>query len=169
MRQGAQCEWSNPNLIKSSRMHMPVHRPHHARSDRLFTLRSPAILIADHAAPCHEALRRMLLHPFGKLWCADQAGLHRDVSEVGGGDGLLVAICRRRQTAEHRDDRDHDRSPSPRWTSAPMRIWFADALSRCSGTGSDGGKRLSYIARASRKASSLPLGLWDKSDNLAHN
>ena len=45
-----------------------------------FTLRSPAILIADHAVPCHEALGRMLLHPFGKLWCAYQAGLHRDVS-----------------------------------------------------------------------------------------
>ena len=80
------------------------------RSDPLFTLRSPAILIADHAAPCREALRRMLLHPFGKLRRAYQAGLHRDVSEVGGGDGLLVAICRRRQAAEHGNDLNHEKA-----------------------------------------------------------
>ena len=36
----------------------------------------------------------MLLHPLGELRRAHQAGLHRDVSEVRGGDGLLVAICR---------------------------------------------------------------------------
>ena len=32
-----------------------------ARGDPLFTLHSLAMLIADHAAPCREALRRMLL------------------------------------------------------------------------------------------------------------
>src|SRR5204863_8778278 len=111
---------------------------------------TPAILLTEHAAPCRKPLSRMQIHPVGELRCAHWAGLHRDVSEVRGGDGLLVAICRRRQTAEHGDDRDHDRIPSPRWTSARMRIWLADAFSRCSRTGSDGGKTLSYIARASR-------------------
>src|SRR5258705_9557661 len=109
----------------------------------LSTLSSPAILFANHATPCRQALGGMLLHPLGELRRAHQTGLHRHVSEVRGGDGLLVAICRRRETAEHRDDRDHDRIPSPRWTSAPMCIWLADALSRCSRTGSDGGKTLS--------------------------
>lgn len=94
-------------------MHIQVHRPHSpCEVIRFFTLRSPAILIADHAAPCREALRRMLLHPFGKLRRAHQAGLHRDISEVGGSDGLLVAIRRRRQTAEHGNDLDHKKAPS---------------------------------------------------------
>ena len=82
------------------------------RSDPLFTVRSLAILISDHAAPCREALLRILLHPLRKLRRAYQAGLHRDISEVGGGDGLLVAICRRRQTAEHGNDLDHEQAPS---------------------------------------------------------
>ena len=90
---------------------------------------------------CHGVDSR----PLSEWRCAHLAGLHRDVSEVRGGDGLLVAI-----SAEHGDDRDHDRSSSPRWTSGPMRIWLADALSRCSRTGSDGEKTLSYVARASR-------------------
>jgi hypothetical protein len=45
------------------------------------TLSSPAVLFAN-AAPCRQALGRMLLHPLGKLRRAHQAGLHRDVSEV---------------------------------------------------------------------------------------
>jgi len=65
------------------------------RGKLLSTLSSPAILFAYHAAPCRKALGRMLLHPLGELRRAHQAGLHRDVSEVRGGDGLLVAICRR--------------------------------------------------------------------------
>jgi len=81
----------------------------------LSTLCSPAILFADHATPRRQALGWMLLHPLGELRRAHQAGLHRDLSEVRGGDGLLVAICRRGQTAEHGDDLDHDRTtPSPR-------------------------------------------------------
>ncbi len=75
-----------------------------------FDLNSPAILFADHTAPRRQALERMLLHPLRDLRRAHQAGLHRDVSEVRGGDGLLAAICRRGETAEHGDDLDHDRT-----------------------------------------------------------
>jgi hypothetical protein len=86
-----------------------------------FTLRSPAILFADHAAPRRKTLGRMLLHPVGELRRAHQAGLHRNVSEIRGGDGLLVAICRRGETAEHGDDLDHDRrTPSLGWALAPL-------------------------------------------------
>ncbi len=93
----------------------------------------------------------MLVHPLGELRRAHQAGLHRDVGEVRGGDDLLVAICRRRETAEHGDDRDHDRrSPSLRRALAPPTVCLIGALSCCSLTGSAGGKMLSYIARASR-------------------
>src|ERR1700688_3015666 len=55
---------------------------------------APAILLADHAAPSRKALGRMLLHPLGELRRSHQARLHRDVSEVRDGDGLLAAICR---------------------------------------------------------------------------
>jgi len=51
----------------------------------------------------------MLLHPLGELRRAYQAGLHGHVSKVRGGDGLLAAIWRRGETAEHSDDLDHDR------------------------------------------------------------
>ena len=64
----------------------------------------------------------MLLHPIGELGRAHQAGLHRDVSEVRGGDSLLVAICRRGKTAEHGDDLDHERAPSLRWALAPLTV-----------------------------------------------
>ena len=85
------------------------------RGKLLSTLSPPASLFANHAAPCRQALGRMLLHPFGELRRAHQAGLHRDLSEVRGSDGLLVAICRSGETAEHGDDLDHDRTtPSPR-------------------------------------------------------
>src|SRR5215471_7724066 len=72
----------------------------------LSTLSSPAILVTNHAAPCCQALCRMLAHPLGELRRAHQAGLHRDVGEVRRGDDLLVAICRRRETAEYSDDLD---------------------------------------------------------------
>src|SRR5260370_21124051 len=63
----------------------------------------------------------MMLHPVGELRRAHQAGLYRDVSEVRGGNGLLVAICRRGETAEDGDDLDHDRrTPSLRWALAPL-------------------------------------------------
>src|SRR5215469_13867703 len=120
------------------------------RTDPFFTLSSPAALFADHAAPCCEALGRMLLHPVGKLRRAHQAGLHRDVGEIRGGDGLLVATCRRRQTAEHGDDRDHEKAPSLPWALALAIVRRTGALSLCSRTGAAGGKTLSYIARASR-------------------
>ena len=58
----------------------------------------PAILFANHAAPCRQAVGRMLLHPLGELRRAHQAGLHRDVSEVRGGDGLLVATMSSRHS-----------------------------------------------------------------------
>ena len=109
---------------------------------RHFTLSSPAILFTDNAAPCRKPLSRMLSHPVGELRCAHQAGLHGQVSEFRGGDGLLVAICRRRQTAEHSDDRDHDR---PSRCDEPLRR-CAYALRMpftCSRTESDGGKTLS--------------------------
>jgi hypothetical protein len=93
------------------------------RGKLLCSLSSPAILFADHAAPCRQALGRMLLHPLGELRRAHQAGLHRDVSEVRGGDDLLVAFCRRGETAEHGDDLDHDsRTPSPRWVLTPLTV-----------------------------------------------
>jgi hypothetical protein len=86
------------------------------RGKLLSTLSSPAILFANHAAPCRQALGGMLLHPLIELRRAYQAGLHRDVSEVRGGDGLLVAICRRGKTAEYGDHLDQDRRAPPlRW------------------------------------------------------
>ena len=93
------------------------------RGKLISTLSSPAILFSNHAAPCRQALGGMLLHPLGELRRAHQAGLHRDVSEVRGGDGLLVAICRRGETAEHGDDLYHDRrTPSLRWALAPLTL-----------------------------------------------
>jgi len=93
------------------------------RGKLLSTLNSPAILFANHAAPCRQALGGMLLHPLGELRRAHQAGLHRDVSEVRGGNNLLAAICRRGETAEHGDDLDHDMTtPSLRWVLAPLTV-----------------------------------------------
>ena len=46
------------------------------RGKLLSTLSSPAILFANHAAPCRQALGGMLLHPLGELRRAHQAGLH---------------------------------------------------------------------------------------------
>jgi hypothetical protein len=40
------------------------------------SLNSPAVLFADHAAPCRQALGGMLLHPLRELRRAHQAGLH---------------------------------------------------------------------------------------------
>ena len=71
-------------------------------------------VFTDDTTPCPKALGRMLLHPIGKLWRAYQAGLHRHVSEVRRGNGLLMAICRRGETAEHGDDLNHDSPPSLR-------------------------------------------------------
>ena len=96
-RSGCVCRWID---------HIPM------RSDLLFALNSSAALFADHTAPRREALSRMLFHPVGKLRRAHQACLHRDVSEIRGGDGPLVAICGRRQTAEHGNDLDHEKAPS---------------------------------------------------------
>jgi len=94
-----------------------------SRGKLISTLSSPAILFANHAAPCRQALGGMLLHPLGELRRGHQTGLHRDVSEVRGGDGLLVAICRRGETAEHGDDLYHDRrTPSLRWALAPLTL-----------------------------------------------
>src|ERR1700737_3364791 len=105
---------------------VPVISQLFATSELLFQVdgvSSPAIPFANHAAPCRKALGRMLLHPLGELRRAHQAGLHRDVSEVRGGDGLLAAIRRRGETAEHGDDLDHDRTtPSLRWALAPLTV-----------------------------------------------
>ena len=109
-----------------------------------------AIVFTDDATPCRKALGRMLLHPRGELRCANQAGLHRDVGEIRSGDDLLVATCRRGETAEHGDDLDHDRPPSLREALPPLIASVADVLSRSSLAGSAGGKMLSYSARACR-------------------
>lgn len=77
----------------------------------------------------------MLAHPLGELRRAHQAGLHRDVGEVRGGGDLLMAICRRRETAEHGDDRDRERKPpSLRTALAPPTVCLIGALS-CSPDG----------------------------------
>jgi len=52
----------------------PVIEP--IRGKLLSTLSTPAILFADHAAPCRQALGGMLLHPIRELRRAHQAGLH---------------------------------------------------------------------------------------------
>ena len=83
------------------------------------TLSSPAILFTNYAAPCRQALGRMLLHPFGELRRAHQAGLHRDFGEVRRGDSLFVAIRGSGEAAEHGDDLDHARPPSPRRALTP--------------------------------------------------
>jgi len=85
----------------------------------------------------------MVLHPIGELRRAHQTGLHRNVSEVRGGDSLLVAICRGGETAEHCDDLDHEKTPSLHWALAPLTYELWVPLSRCSLTGSAGGKTLS--------------------------
>ena len=92
-------------------------------AELLSSLNSPAILFADQAAPCRQALGGMLLHPLRELRRAHQAGLHRNVGEVRGGDGLLVATCRRGETAEHGDDLDHDTGLPPlRWELALQTV-----------------------------------------------
>ena len=92
-----------------------------ARTAALSTLSSPGVLFANHAAPARQALGGMLPHPIRELRRAHQAGLHRDFSEVRGGDGLFAAICRRGETAEPGDDLDHDSlTPSLRWVLASL-------------------------------------------------
>jgi hypothetical protein len=68
-------------------------------------------VLAEFAAPSCKALGRMLLHPVGELRRSHQAGLHRDLGEVGGGDSLLMTISWRGETAEYGDDLDQDSSP----------------------------------------------------------
>src|SRR5229473_1393492 len=95
-------------------------------------LSSPAILFTNYAAPCRQALGPMLVHPLCELRRAHQAGLHRDVGEVRGGDGLLVAICRRGEIAEHGDDLDHDwRAPSLRCAFARMILMALATVRGC--------------------------------------
>ena len=63
------------------------------------------------AAPRRKPFGWMVLHPIGKLRSAHQAGLHRDVGEVGRGNGLLVAGGRISQGAENGDDLNHQIAP----------------------------------------------------------
>src|SRR5215469_14648637 len=84
------------------------------------TLSSPALPFADLAAPSRKALGRMLPHPVGKLRRSHHAGLHGDVSEVRRSDGLLVAIHRRGEAAEHGDNLDHERTPLLRYAFAQL-------------------------------------------------
>ena len=77
-----------------------------SRRESCFDLSSPAILFADHTAPRQQLLGGMLLHPFGEPRGTNQAGLQREVGEVRGGDDLLVAICRRGETAKYGNDLD---------------------------------------------------------------
>jgi hypothetical protein len=114
---------STSAAVSNQTICFPLHRraerwlKRHRRSRRrnmVVTLSFLAIPFTDHAAPCRKALGRVALHPIGELRRAHQAGLHRDVGEVRGRDGLFVASCRRRKTAEHGDDLDHERAPSLR-------------------------------------------------------
>jgi hypothetical protein len=75
------------------------------------TLGSPARPLSEFAAPSRKALGWMLFHPVGKLRCSHHAGLHRDVGEVRRRDGLLVAIRRHGEAAEHGDYLDHEKAP----------------------------------------------------------
>src|SRR5260370_6094762 len=52
------------------------------RGKLISTLSSPAILFANHAAPCRQSLGGRLLHPLGELGRAHRAALYRDVGEV---------------------------------------------------------------------------------------
>jgi hypothetical protein len=62
-----------------------------------------------------------------------------------------MLICRKGETAEHRDDPDHGRrTPSPRSALAPLTVCVTGILSCCSLTGSAGARMLSYLARAAR-------------------
>ena len=74
--------------------------------------------VADHAAPCHQTLGRMILHPIGELRRTHQAGLHRDIGEIRGRDGLLVAISRIGETPDDGDYLDDKSTPSLRWPTA---------------------------------------------------
>lgn len=78
----------------------------------------------DPKLPCRPVCRSRSAMPPGarpdvasstrELRRANKAGLHRDVGEVRGGDGLLAAIYRRREAAEHSDDYYHETAPSLR-------------------------------------------------------
>ena len=70
------------------------------------SLDGAAGLLADHATPSCEALGRMLVHPFGELRRAHQAGLHRDLGEIRGRDDLIMTVPGRHETAEHGNDLD---------------------------------------------------------------
>src|SRR3954451_20583000 len=95
---------------------------------------APAALLTDHAAPSCQALGRMLVHPLGELWCAHQAGLHRDLGEVRRGDDLLVTTGPRGEATKYGNNLDHERLlPSLRRGLAPVS----------SPAGSFGGKMLS--------------------------
>ena len=107
-------------------MQAPARPQRASGADNLIvTLGSPARPLSEFAAPSRKALGWMLLHPVSKLRCTHHAGLHRDVSEIRRRDGLLVAICRRGQTAENGDYLDHEKPPlllDREQTRASMRL-----------------------------------------------
>src|SRR5262249_2575823 len=139
--------------LADMRTRRPIVRyePHPRRR----SLNSSAILLADHAAPCRQALGRMLPHPLGELRRAHQAGLHRDVGEVRGGNNLLVANRGRREVAEHSNDLDHDRTTPSLRLALALVTCPRGAVSCLVLTGSIDGKMLSYIVRASRMRRAL--------------
>src|SRR5260370_7837825 len=65
-------------------------------------LGSPAIPFANHAAPCCQALARLLLHPLRELRRPHQAGLHPNASEARCTNTLLFTLSRRDPTAPPR-------------------------------------------------------------------
>jgi hypothetical protein len=79
--------------------------------EKLLPPKLPCHPVFQSRSACCQALAGMLFHPLGELRRPYQAGLHRDVSDVRGGDGLLGAICGRRETTEHGDDLDHNEPP----------------------------------------------------------
>jgi hypothetical protein len=107
----------------------------------LTILGSRAIRFTNQTTPCRQALGWMLAHPRGELRRAHQAGLHRDVGEVRGGYGLLMAICRGGEAAKHCDDLNHDgisrryggrRSPYHLPGLRSAALWPERSAGRCS-------------------------------------
>jgi hypothetical protein len=82
-----------------------------ASGEAVFYPKLPCDPVCQSRSAMPQGGRSDAASPLGELRRSHQAGLHRDVSEVRGGDGLLVAICRRGEIAEHGDDLDHDWRP----------------------------------------------------------
>lgn len=91
------------------------------RSDR-FHPELPAVLFADRTAPRQQGARA------NGTSSDERAPIRLDCIETsaksGGGDGLLVPICRRRQTVERGNDLDHE----PQWLAELRGAWSRSSL-----------------------------------------